>query len=179
MEMTDAIQDHVHSGLQKIRQHFDRVIDVEVVLGVEKHQHLAEINLHANGLRLNAKDSSEDMYVSIDSALAKIDRQVLKHKDRIKSHKPRSKKSLRDIEHQVIEFMEAQEGTETSAEDAGVHHVIAREKVPVATLTVHEAALQLELLEDTFLVFSNAETSQVNVLYSRQNGIYGLIEPQF
>lgn len=179
MEMTDALQDHVRSGLEKIEHHFDRVIDVEVVLGVQKHRHMAEINLHANGLRLNAKDSSEDMYASIDSALNKLDRQITKHKDRIKNHKPRSKSKLRDIEHQVIEIAAAEQSDEPSNESRSGHRVIDREKVPLMSLDVHEAALQLELLEDSFLVFSNAETQQVNVLYSRDNGTYGLIEPQF
>ena len=179
MDMTDAIQEHVRSGLEKLRHHFDRVIDVEVVLRVEKRRHLAEVNLHANGLRLNAKESSDDMYASIDSVLQKIDRQITKYKDRIQRHKPRSKEKLRDIEHLVIEIDEGEQGKERGPDSQEGHRIIDRQKVPLTSLNIQEAALQLELLEDSFLVFSNAETQQVNVLYSRDNGTYGLIEPQF
>ena len=76
METTDAIKDYIRNGLEKIKEHFDKVIDVKVTLSVEKHRHIAEINLHANGLRINAKDASTDLYASVDSAIGKIDRQV-------------------------------------------------------------------------------------------------------
>ena len=175
MEVTDAIRDHVDSGLLKIKQHFDRVIDVKVVLSVEKRRHLAEINLHANGLQINAKESSDDMYGSIDSALQKIERQVTKHKGRIQRHKPRAMREAREIEHQVIEIAGGEDGDEASR----THEVIHREKVALKSLSVTEAAFQLDLLEDSFFVFSNAETQQVNVMYSRDDGTYGLIEPQF
>ena len=95
MEMTDAIRDHVHSCLDKVKQHFDKVIDVDVVLSIEKRRQLAEINLHANGLRINAKESSDDLYTSIDAAIGKVDRQVTKHKDRIRRHQPRTARELR------------------------------------------------------------------------------------
>jgi len=176
MEVTDAIRDHVDAGLQKVKQHFERVIDVKVVLSVEKRRHLAEINLHANGLQINAKVSSDDMYGSIDSALQKIERQVTKHKSRIQRHQPRTMREVREIEHQVIEIADEEDG---DGEGPKTHEVIHREKVALKSLSVTEAAFQLDLLEDSFFVFSNVETQQVNVVYSRDDGTYGLIEPQF
>ena len=178
IEVTDAIRDHVNTGLERISHHFDRVIDVEVILGVEKRRHIAEINLHANGLRINAKEASADMYASIDSALNKIDRQVNKHKQRIQRHQPRTLRETREYTHHVIEFEPF--GHEGASEDRpSERRVVQREKLPLSALTVEEAALQLELLEDSFLVFSNVDTQQVNVVYSRDDGTYGLIEPQF
>lgn len=179
MEITGGIRDHVESGLEKIKQHFDRVIDVNVVLTVEKRRHLAEINLHANGLQINAKESSDDMYVSIDSALQKIHRQVTKYKGRIKRHKPRTAREAHEVERQIIELSHSDEEPSSDVEISGTYKVVKREKVPLKSLTVHEAAFQLELLDDSFLVFSNAETQQVNVVYWRSDGTYGLIEPQF
>jgi ribosome hibernation promoting factor len=170
------LKDHVEAGLAKIREHFDRVIDVDVILCVEKDRHIAEINLHANGLRINAKETADDMYVSIDSALAKIDRQVLKHKDRINRHKPRTNKETRDFQHHIVEV--GPEASEVTSTALG-HRVIKKEKLALQTMSVDEAALQLDLLEDLFLVFSNAETQQVNVVYGREDGTYSIIEPQF
>lgn len=179
MEMTDAIREHVESGLGKIEQHFDRVMNVNVVLSVQRRTHMAEINLQANGLRVNAKESSDDMYASIDSAWNKIDRQISKYKDRIQRHQPRPMPKELDIEHQVIDFPVSEDDTESGHGDSAKHRVIHREKLPLKALTVNEAAFQLDLLDDSFLVFSNAETQQVNVVYSRDDGTYGLIEPQF
>lgn len=90
MEMTEGIRDHVEQGLEKIRGRFDKVLDVDVILSVEKHRHIAEINLRANGVRINAKEASEDLYVAFDAALGKVDRQVAKHKDRVNRRQPRT-----------------------------------------------------------------------------------------
>ncbi len=104
VEVTDAIKEYAERGLEKIRAHFDKVIDVDIILGVEKHRHLVEINLHVNGQHLNAKESSEDMYTSIDSALVKIDRQISKYKGRIQRHQPRSAREARVVEEEAEEF---------------------------------------------------------------------------
>lgn len=109
VEVTDAIKEYTEKGIEKIRAHFDRVIDVDVILGVEKHRHFAEINLRANGLQANAKGSSEDMYASIDSALSKIDRQINKHKGRIQRHQPRSAREARNTGETESEEIETED----------------------------------------------------------------------
>lgn len=177
MDVNQALKDRVNEGLEKIKLHFDNVIDVEVILSEERHQRLAEFNLLANGLRINAKNSSTtDIEEAIDGAISKLDRQISKHKDRIMRHKPRTNREARSIEHSVLEMSEAEE---TLAEESeGLEHrEVRREKVPLPSLTIDEAAFQLELLEYKFLVFTNAETNQVNVLYTRNDQTYGLIEP--
>jgi len=179
MKVTDSLKDHIESGLAKIREHFDKVIDVDVILCVEKDRHIAEINLHANGLRINAKETADDMYISIDSALAKIDRQVLKHKDRINRHKPRTSRETRDFQHHIVEIGPGvSDGSGETATALG-HRVIKKEKLALQTMSIDEAALQLDLLDDLFLVFSNADTQQVNVVYGREDGTFSIIEPQF
>lgn len=179
METTSAIKDYIRSSLDKVKVHFDKVIDVKVILSVEKRRHIAEINLHANGLRINAKDASSDLYTSVDSAVNKIERQVSKFKDRIVNHKPRRSKESQEYDHQIIEVLSAAESDNGHEEDTLKHRVIRHEKVPVKPMSIDEAALQLELLREPFLVFSNAESEQVNVLYDIGDGTYGLIEPRF
>ena len=155
------------------------IIDVNVVLDVERHRHIAEINLHANGLHINAKDSTDDMYSSFDSALNKIDKQVLKHKARINRHQPRTAREAREIMHKIIEVPAHDENFDGDTSSEVKHNVIShREKVALKPLTVSEAVMQLDLIQDTFLVFSNAETDQVNVVHTHADGTYGLIEPQ-
>jgi len=145
-------------------------------LTVEKHRHIVEINLHANGIRIHGKESSSDMYASVDAVLVKIDKQVRKYKDRINRHQPRSAKELRDYHHQVIEYVPQ---TDELALEGPSHRVVLREELAMKPMSVDEAVMQLELVDDHFLVFSNADTQQVNVIYARDDGTYGLIEPQF
>ena len=179
MEVTPAIRDYVESGIKKLKAHFERVIDVDVTLSVEKHRHKAEFNLHAHGLRINATERSEDMYTSIDAALAKLDRQVSKHKSRIMRHQPRTTREERSYDHHIIEMPESMADNGHEDEPATRHKVIHRESLDTKPMSVDEATLQLELLDERFLVFSNADTQQVNVIYARDDGTYGLIEPKF
>lgn len=177
MEMTEALKFYVQGGLEKLRHHFDRVIDADVVLTVEKHRHIAEVNLHANGVRIHGRESSSDMYASVDAVLNKLDKQIRRYKDRINRHQPRTAKEARDYHHQIIEF-EPEDGVQSES-SLPVHRVVLREKITMKPMTVDEAAMQLELVDDDFLVFSNDDTQQVNVIYARDDGTYGLIEPQF
>ena len=178
MEMTEALKVYIENGLGKLRAHFDKVIDVDVVLSVEKHRHIAEVNLHANGLRVHGRECSSDMYLSVDAVLQKLDKQVRKYRDRINRHQPRHARETRDYQHNVIEVVS---GTRNGDGEDSVsrHRVVERQKVVLKPMTVEEAAMQLDLVEDLFLMFSNADTQQVNVIYARDDGTYGLIERQF
>ncbi|HIJ74089.1 MAG TPA: ribosome-associated translation inhibitor RaiA [Candidatus Hydrogenedentes bacterium] len=178
MDMTDALKAYVENGLEKVRGHFDRVIDASVVLSVEKHRHVAEINLHANGIRIHGKESSPDMYASVDAVLEKLDKQVRRFKDRINRHQPRKSKERRDYGHNVIEIIERVNEDNGKPPVAG-HRVTLREKLSMKPMSVEEASMQLELVDDDFVVFLNADSQQVNVIYARDDGTYGLIEPQF
>lgn len=181
VEVTSAIRTYVEDGLEKVRSHFDKVIDVDVILSVERRRHIAEVNLHANGLRINAKESSQDMYASIDAALNKADRQVRKHKGRILRHQPRTSREARSYRHRILEMEPAAEeqGAEAGEAAGGGQRVIFHEKVSIKPMNVEEAALQLDLIEDPFFVFWHADTHQVNVIYVHGDGTYGLIEPEF
>lgn len=181
LEVTDALKNHIAGALDKIEAHFDKIISADVVLSVDKLRHIAEINLVANGLRIHGREDSDDMYTSVDNVMSKISRQVLKHKGRINRHTPRSAKELRHYEHAILA---AGALLETSAEDSGstetsAHREVSREQVPMKPMMVDEATLQLDLTDDLFLVFSNANTSQVNVIYRHSDGTFGLIEPQY
>lgn len=179
MEMTDALKAYIENGLKKVKSHFERVIDVDVVLDVEKHRHIAEINLHANGVRIHSREASADMYASVDAVIAKLDKQIRKYKGRINKHQPRPGREDLSYGHAIISFQPDNGDSNVETDEALMHRVVTREKLPMKPMTVEEAVMQLDLLEDPFLVFSNAETSQVNVLYARDDNTYGLIEPEF
>jgi len=178
MEMTDALKRYIEGALGKVTMHFDKVIDANVVLDVEKHRHIAEINLNANGVRIHGKEATDDMYASVDAVIAKIDRQVLKYKDRINRHQPRSAKEARQYQYAVLST-ESENGVENEEVNDQFHNEVTRESLSMKPLSVDEAIMHLELVDDLFLVFVHADTSNVNVLYKHKDGTYGLIEPQF
>lgn len=183
MELTDAIRKHVEEQLQKLKGHFDKVIDANIVLSVEKHRHCAEITLHANGIRIHGKEETDDMYTSVDSVINKLERQIRKYKDRVNRHQPRRSKGEADkfYHHMIIAPSPTNgSGSESQEEEkAPLHHVVEREKLEMKPMDIDEATLQLELSGEKFLVFYNAETQQVNVLYDRGDGHFGLIEPEY
>ena len=86
VEITDSLRDFVNTKFAKLERHFDHINNVHVVLNVEKLNQIAEATLHLNGGEIHAKSDNQDMYAAIDSLIDKLDRQVLKHKDKLKKH---------------------------------------------------------------------------------------------
>lgn len=180
IEVTDAIKTHIEGGLDKIRGHFNQTIDADIVLTVEKHRHIAEINLHANGVHIHGKESSSDMYASVDKVVSKVDKQVRKYIDRLNRHKPRTSREESIYHHHIIEMdMPGEDGADGHDQEAAQgHHVVLREKLPMIPLSIEEAIVHLEKSDDPFFAFTNSQSEQINVLYAREDGTYGLIEPQ-
>jgi putative sigma-54 modulation protein len=97
IDVTSSLNNHIKSKISKLKRHFDQVLDIHVILKVKKLEHTAEAVLHYSGNRVFADATSHDMYAAIDSLADKLDRQVLKHKEKIKSHH-RTEGAHRNIE---------------------------------------------------------------------------------
>jgi putative sigma-54 modulation protein len=137
-----------------------------VVLSLEKHRHQAEITLNTNGITVNAKDVTEDMYAAIDLAVDKLERQVKKHKEKIKDHKP----GERTARYNIV--------SSEPVLPAKGERIIKTESIFIKPMSVDEAIMQIDVMNNDFLVFTNAQTQKVNVLYRRRDGYLGLIEPE-
>lgn len=87
VEVTESMQDYIQTKLERIERHFDHVVDVHVVLIVEKQRHKAEATIHVAGNNLHAHSEHDDMYAAIDLMLDKLDRQVKKHKEKVTNHR--------------------------------------------------------------------------------------------
>ena len=87
LPITDALKSHIHKKFAKISRHVDRILNVSIVLRVEKKQQIAEANLHLAGVNLFAQAKQEDMYSSIEMLVDKLDRQLLKNKDKLNKHR--------------------------------------------------------------------------------------------
>ena len=182
METTDAIKRYAEDKVRKIKKFFPDPINAHVVLSTEKYRQRADINitLH-NGLVLKGKDSSEDVYSSIDRAVDKIERQVRKYKDKIRRHKPQNGPQI-PVRHNILQAAELPSVEEPPEpvpkleEEPKVSKVVRTSEFSAKPMTVEEAIMQLDLRNSTFLVFTNADSKAVNVVYRRDDGNYGLIE---
>lgn len=190
MDASQAVREYSEEKLEKIRKYFHKdPIAAHAVFSVERgFNHVADINITLpSGLVINAKETTEDMYSSIDLAVARIERQVRKWKDKIRDHKPHDQQiSLRErvilaetIEPQAgspLEITEMPRSTSMSAPVAPAFNVIKEETFTVPTLRIHDAVMQLNLLGSQFLVFVDVDADHISVVYRRSDGNYGLIE---
>lgn len=169
MEHSDALRSYMTEKLEKVLKPLSEPVNAHVVLHVEKYRHIAKVTVSANGIIIKGKEETNDMYSSVDLVLDKLDRQVRKYRDKIISHAGREKVREFRVQHAVIP-----EPT-TSMEQA---EVIQRKEIILKPMTVDEAIMQMELMNKNFLLFNNAESNQVNVIYIRDDGHFGLIQPQ-
>ena len=169
LEPSDALKKYVEERTNRLTKYVDRPMDGQVTLTVQKFRHIADVVLNADGIRIAGQEAHDDMYAAIDLVLDKIERQVKKYKERIRKHKPVQGKEIRwrrDIYEQE------------SFEDEREPFVIRTENYFVKPMSVEEAAMQMDLTNQEFLVFNNASTQTVNVIYRRRDGNFGLIVPQ-
>ncbi len=175
MEPSDAIRQHAHERIQRLQKYLADPITANVVLDVERYRHKVDVNivLH-NGLLLKAEEATDDMYKAIDRAVEKLEKQVRRYKDRIRRHKPHPGPEV-SIRHNVLAAPEPEE-TMVEEEELPVPKVVRTSEFTARPMTVDQAIMQLDLRNSSFLVFTNAETKAVNVVYRREDGNYGLIE---
>jgi putative sigma-54 modulation protein len=182
MDSTDALRDYAKEKVERIRKYFPDPIKAHVVLVCDRgYNHTADvmITLH-NGLVIKGVETTEDMYSSIDLVMAKIERQVRRYKEKIRSHKGQEGlHGQREIIHSVL----AAPPEETQGPSSNGHghqaaeaEIIKKSKFFAKPLTPNEAVMQMNLLNNDFLVFTNAASHEVNVVYRRVDGTYGLIE---
>ncbi len=168
MDATQALKAYAEEKIARVKKYLFDPIDVHVVLAVEKKRHMAEITIVTNGITIYAEEETLDMYSAIDVTIDKIERQVKKYKEKIKGKKSNHSKRL-SVKMQVV-------SSESIESDTG-HKVIKNKRFFVKPMSVEEAVMQMDLIHNDFLVFTNATSDEINVIYRRKDGDYGLIEP--
>lgn len=165
VQVTPALKDHVERRIGKLGRFFETNQEAQVTLTVEKDRHRIEVTIPLNGYILRGEEETGDMYASIDMVLDKLEKQIEKYKTRI-SRKMRDS-SIRDMPP-VSEIVE---------EDTP--RLMRTKRFALKPMPVDEAIMQMNLVGHSFFVFSNADTDEVNVVYKRKDGNFGLIEPEF
>ncbi|MCK4605513.1 MAG: ribosome-associated translation inhibitor RaiA [Deltaproteobacteria bacterium] len=167
LDPSDALREYAENRLQKLKKYADGPMDVNVVLSVEKFRQTAEVVLSGDGIRAAAKEEQNEMRAAIDLVSDKIYKQLRRYKEKI-----RSKRGSGSMPEPALSDISL--SPETGKEDLGI---ITTKKMDAKPMAVEEAAAQFQSLNQNFMMFSNAETSAINVLYRRMDGTLGLVEP--
>jgi putative sigma-54 modulation protein len=157
VDITPAIREYAAKKLEHIEIDFPRILGAHYILEVDKFRHIAELVLQCSShITIEAREVSEDLYASIDRVADKVARQMRKYKTKIQRHRPRRAETVH-VDEQVL--------THDLHEEEGATRIVHTEKFAIKPMFVDEAVLQLELSERQFLVFLNAESEKVNVIY--------------
>lgn len=166
LDPSDNLKSYVGDKLDRFDKFLDNPAEANVVLAVEKFRHIAEINISGDRLSINGKEETVDMYSAIDMVLDKLEKQIKKNKEKIRERRSASKNHNR-----------SQLNETGILPDEDTERQIKIKNIEYKPMDIEEAVLQMDLIEDNFLVFTNAISDQINVLYRRRDGHYGLIQP--
>ncbi|HAA08972.1 MAG: ribosome-associated translation inhibitor RaiA [Syntrophomonadaceae bacterium] len=171
LELTDALKDYTTKRLSKLEKYIEDAKEAQVALSVEGEGHKVEVTIPLNGVLLRGEEASEDMYSSIDLVVEKLEKQIEKYKTRLyRSNRGAGMKKA--LVEEARRELEKQEDLET-------FKVVRTKRFALKPMDEEEAIMQMNLLGHTFFVFFNSRSEEVNVVYRRKDGNYGLIEPEF
>ena len=206
---SEALKEYARQKVDRVHKILEGSGEAHVVLSLERHLHFADITIHSGRWVLRGRESSSDMYASIDLAMDKIERQLRRHKERIKHHHGRDRVHHRQdlmnglrVRHTLFDLDHPEADAEPQAPAAppppaaaarppatnghahgnGVKPPAAEPRVVrsneflAQAMNVHDAVVQMDLLNNDFLVFRNADSQQMSVVYRRKDGQYGLLE---
>jgi len=164
VEVTPALREYVDEKIGRLTRYFDNLREATVLLSVERGRHVVEVTvfMNENGIILRGEEASNDMYASLDLVLEKLERQIEKYKTKI---------------NRIVLPKDKQNGDDKVEIENG--KVVKTKRFAVKPMDTEEAVMQMNLLGHDFFVFFNSESEEVNVVYKRKDGNYGLIEPEF
>ena len=167
MEVSSNLKERAEKKISKLDKFFSAGTDAYVTMSILKNWHILELTIRYKGMVFRAEEKSDNMYASIDRAVDIVERQIRKNKTRLSRNIHESAFKSTDVMDETVYVEEEQE-----------YKIVRTKKFSVAPMSVDEAILQMNLVSHEFFVFTNMETGQVNIVYKRTDGDYGLIEPE-
>lgn len=170
MEVSNPIREYAEEKLSRVKKYIDEPIDAQVVLSVAKKiRHKAVVTLLAKGVTIKGSEETGDMYAAIDAVVDKIERQLKRYREKLKTHKPHAGKE-RKVSKSVL-------AAESIDEFHQIPEIVNTDSSAIKPMAVEEAVMQMNLMHRNFFVFTDAASEDVNVVYVRKDGNYGLIVP--
>ena len=168
MEVTDSLREVINDKCERLDKYFHTDTPITITLSTQKERQIVEATIPLAGAIIRAEDSTPDMYASIDSVIDILERQIRKHKTKLQQRN-RAADTIR------FENVVADNTTKESDESK----IVRTKRFPIKPMDKEEAVLQMELLRHNFFVYMDGESGDVNVVYKRKDGNYGLMEPQY
>jgi putative sigma-54 modulation protein len=183
IEVTDALRRYAERKLQKITKYFHQIQEAHVVLKVERQRPLGpaevvEVTVRGDGLILRGEEATTDMYASIDGVVEKLEKQLAKFRSRMIEKRRLDESRRRSRTRNRSKSASIEEVPTIAGAEALPQDVVRIKRFALKPMGIEEAVMQMELLSHDFFVFRNARTGEVNVVYKRRDGKYGLIEPE-
>lgn len=169
IEVTESLKTAINDKLGKLERFFSKDVEGQVTLSVEKNRQKVEVTIPVKGGVIRGEQTSSDMYVAIDLVEEVLETQLKKYRTKIIDRYQEGAQLSQS-------YVEAWDGAEDEEEDIKIVKVKHFQFKPMSP---EEACMQMELTNHDFFVFTNAETDEVNVVYKRKNGTYGIIEPEY
>lgn len=167
LDVTPGLKEAVENKLGKLERYFTPDTEVYVTMSVQRERQKIEVTIPVKGGLIRSEEVSTDMYVSIDLVEEIIERQLRKYKNKlIARHQEGGNFKQEFIKQDDV------------SEDEGEIRIVRTKRFGFKPMYPEDACVQMELLGHDFFVFRNAETDEVNVVYKRKNGTFGLIEPE-
>ncbi len=176
----ESLKVYARDKVERANKYLEQAGEAHVVLSLERHLHHADITIHSGPFVLRGREKSEDMYASIDLAMDKIERQLRRYKERLKHHHGRDRvhhrhelaRNLR-VRHDVVAVPNPEQVPHTEEMPS---RVVKTNDFLLKPMTLDDAIMQMDLMNNDFYVFTNAASHEMNVIYRRKDGHYGLIE---
>jgi putative sigma-54 modulation protein len=175
-EVSSRLREHADPRLEALEGLYERIQDVRVTVSAQKGWKTVEITLDADGVLLRSEERSNDELASFDKALDRLERQLRRYRERVRSH-PRTPEREALLAQPVGDDDAAADAEDSDDIEIGEIRIRRTKSHPVKPMTPEEAALQMELLGHDFFMFYNPQSSQIELVYRRRDGGYGWIEP--
>lgn len=188
VQVTESMKDYAMEKISKLERFSPRLIDVVVTMDIQKLDHRVDIVLRFDNIKVKSHAASTDMYASIDAAVDKLQNQIRRYKNKIQDHhvkgvkdidmnvnvvRPHLEDNVNDVNSEIEE-----ENNKHMIESYRPHKVVDQETIPLKFLSIDEAIMKMELSQDAFLVYKDEAERTLKVIYRRNDGNYGVIEPE-
>lgn len=188
VQVTDAMKQYAIDKISKIERYNDRIIDVQITMDIIKLDHIVDIVMKVNHTLIKSHAATNDMYASVNIACQKLERQLRRYKKRLTDHhaaplemvdlqvnviRPHRMDDLEEINDQIEE-----ENQRQIEEEMKPHEIVGREVTSLKTLSEEDAVMKMELSGDAFLIFRHEVDRKLRIIYRRNDGDYGVIEPE-
>lgn len=174
VDVTPASKQYAEGKLTKLSRFFDHVQEVHFIESKLRNQQVVEVTVKANGTIIRAEERANDTHSAIDLVVDKLERQLSRYKDRFVT---RTRESLGGMKTAEVVPAPAVGETAAPTPEETASTIVRTKRFAIKPMDPEEAAMEMELIGHDFYVFRNAENNQVNVVYRRRDGNYGLIEP--